>query len=219
VRVSSLRFGRLRRHPAGFWLITLALAGLTASTVARLTDGAAAAERRWAPVVGVAVVRRSVAVGAVVRDGDVVVVRWPDRLVPRGAVRSRAGVVGRVALVPLWPGEPVLRWRLAPDGLRGLAALVPAGMRAVAVPVGDTSVRVAVGDTVDVLATVDAAPAVVVVAGARVVDGRDGAVTLAVTPAAAARLAYALAHSTLTLALSTGISTRGGLVENGDERP
>jgi hypothetical protein len=74
------------------------------------------------------------------------------------------------------------------------------------------SVRVEVGDWVDVLATVDTdggedaagglstAP---VALSALVVEVRDDAVTVAVPPAAAARIASALARGTVTLTLTT----------------
>ena len=105
--------------------------------------------------------------------------------------------------------------RVAPDGLAGVAALVPAGWRAVAVPsagggLGADARRCAVGDRVDVLATFD------------VLDPTDGrapsrpapsptapssstsattAVTVAVPAADAARVAFAAARGTVTLAL------------------
>jgi Flp pilus assembly protein CpaB len=204
-----MRLRRLRRHPLGFWLITFLLAASVYGAVARADASAAAASRRWGRVEAVAVVRRPVAAGAVVGAADVGVVVMPGRLVPLGAVLSVDAAVGREALVALSPGEVVLRRRLAPDGLTGPAALVPPGWRAVAVPVSSdaAALRLAVGDAVDVLATFPTDPAagdptVVVAAGALVVDARPDAVTLAVPPATAPRLAYALARATLTLTLA-----------------
>ena len=209
----------LRRRPVVFWGLTLLLAGLTWSAVSSAVGSAAAVRRSWGATVPAVVVRRFVAVGSVVPPSAVGVVRMPARFVPGGAAGASAvsGVVGRVALADLWPGEVVLRARLAPEGLRGVAALVPTGMRAVAVPVGDASVRVAVGDRVDVLASVDNRPTVTLAEDALVVDVRDGSVTLAVTPAAAAKVAYASTHTTPTLALSTRQSTGTGPVENQGE--
>jgi len=202
-----MRLYRLRRHPFGFWLFTFLLAGLAYTTVARAGDRADAAERRWGRVAGVVVVRRPVAQGAVVRGADVGVVSMPGRLVPAGALASASDAVGREALVALWPGEVLLRGRLAPDGLSGVAALLPPGWRAVAVPAGEGGLRLAVGDAVDVLATFPTDPAsgdptVAVASGALVVEVRADAVTLAVPPESAARVAYALARATLTLTLT-----------------
>ena len=162
----GLRALRWRRHPLWFWLVTLGLAMLTAATAMQVLGRASAAVDRWGRLASVAVVVREVPAGVMVAAADVRVETVPERLVPSGAVLSVDDVVGRVAVVALWPGEIVLRGRLAPDGLVGVAALVPVGMRAVALPViADGSggagggLRVRVGDTVDVLATFDVAEA------------------------------------------------------------
>jgi pilus assembly protein CpaB len=204
-----MRLYRLRRRPLGFWLITFLLAALTYSAVSRAGAQADAAARRWGRLASVVVVRRPVAAGAVLAGADVGVVAMPGRLVPSGALASVDGAVGREALVALSPGEVVLRPRLAPDGLSGVAALVPPGWRAIAVPVADGGggLRLAVGDSVDVLATFPTDPAagdptVTVASSALVVEVRADAVTLAVPPASAARVAYALARGTLTLTLA-----------------
>jgi Flp pilus assembly protein CpaB len=206
-RGASVRWYRLRRHPFGYWLVTFVLAGLAASSVGRVTAQADAAERQWGRRVSVVVVRSPVAAGAVVAVGDVVTASVPASLVPSGAAASVDVVVGRAALVDLSAGEVVLTRRLAPDGLRGVVALIPPGMRAVAVPVGDSALRLSVGDAVDVLATFEVdpaagAPTVAVASGALVVEVRADAVTVAVPADAAPRVAYALARGTLTLALS-----------------
>ncbi len=67
---------------------------------------------------------------------------WPQASVPQGAFTSLADALkdGRVALRPVVPGEPVLASKVSGlDGRATLAALLPAGMRAVSVPVNAVS--------------------------------------------------------------------------------
>jgi Flp pilus assembly protein CpaB len=120
-----------------------------------------------------------------------------------------------VPLVPLESGEVLLASKLAPEGLRGVAALVPPGDRALAVPVDPGGLALRLGDRVDVLATFDvagaddtapalptpAAPTFPVARAALVVGVGDGAVTVAVGPDEVPRVAFALARGTVALAL------------------
>lgn len=78
-----------------------------------------------------------------------------------------------------------------------MAALVPAGGRAVAVPVADALPPLRRGDRVDVLA-----PSVVA-ADAVVLDVGETVVTVAVVAADAPRVADALARGPVTLALAS----------------
>jgi Flp pilus assembly protein CpaB len=105
--------------------------------------------------------------------------------------------VGGTALVPLAPGEPLLAAKLAPDGVSGVAALVPSGARAIGVPVGDAMPALQRGDRVDVLA-----PSVVA-ADAVVLDVGELVITVAVIAADAPRVADALARGPVTLALAS----------------
>jgi pilus assembly protein CpaB len=82
---------------------------------------------------------------------------WPLASLPQGTFTDSEKLIGRVALARIVKGEPVLESKLATSGAgRGLAALLPAGMRAVAVRVDDV-VGVAgfihPGDNVDVIVT------------------------------------------------------------------
>lgn len=147
---------RLRRSPLPFWVLSVALALLTGLTVSRLVGQASARADRLGGLVDVAVAARPVDAGAVLRPADVAVRSLPADALPRGPVAEAP--VGTVALVPLVPGEVLLRSKLAPDGLRGVAALVPPGQRALAVPVDPGGLTLRLGDRVDVLATFDVAP-------------------------------------------------------------
>jgi Flp pilus assembly protein CpaB len=103
----------------------------------------------------VAVATRDLAPGDVVDDGAVAV-----RALPMAAVASAAvsdAPVGATVRQAIPAGEPLVAERLAPDGLSGAAALVPAGHRAVAVPVGPAGrPPLAVGDLVDVVVVLPA---------------------------------------------------------------
>ena len=122
---------------------------------------------------------------------------------------------------PVLAGEPLVAARLAPDGLTGAAALVPAGHRAVAVPIGPAGAPpLAVGDLVDVVAVVpvDAArageghgdggeeaatPAFPLVERAAVVDvGERGRRRSRCPERDAPRVAWALANGAVVLALA-----------------
>ena len=212
---------RLRRSPLPFWALAVALSLATGIGVARLAGDAAARADRLGGLVDVPVAARRIAAGAVVRPADVEVRSLPSALVPSG--RLARSPVGRVAVVPLAPGEVVLAAKLAPDGLTGVAALVPPGHRALAVPVEAGSLALRPGHRVDVLATLelggadgrgadgggagvapaDVAPTFPVATAALVVDADDDAVTVAVTPDEAPRVAFALARGTVTLALTS----------------
>jgi Flp pilus assembly protein CpaB len=119
--------------------------------------------------------------------------------------------VGRTVVVPLFRGASVVVGNLAPDGLQGLAALLPADSVAVAVPTGTSSVPLRRGDRVDVLATFDPPapgeePTFAVAESALVVDVGPEAASVAVAPEAARRVAYAVAAGTVTLAVTAAVT-------------
>ena len=202
---------RLRRSPLPFWLLALALSLITGLSVGRLVDEASRRAARLGGLVDVPVTVRSIDAGRILRAGDVAVRRLPAAVVPRG--RLARSPAGRMTAVPLAAGEVLLAAKLTPDGLAGVAALVPSGHRALAVPVEPGGLALRQGHRVDVLATFEVAagespegeagpPTFPVAAGALVVDVAEQAVTVAVTPAEAARVAFALARGTVTLALT-----------------
>lgn len=161
------------------------------------------------------VARRDLTPGRRLTATDVGWRPWPAGLVPRDAVTSSP--VGRTLIGSLGPGEVVTRHRLAPDGLRGLAALVAPDHRAVSVPVPAHGLALAVGDQVDILVADDATDAEsgeepdggtggpplgqVVAHGARVLAPGGEAVVVEVTVTEAGRVAAALGRGTPVLAL------------------
>ena len=193
---------RARRSPAAWWSCAAVVAVLAVTRV-----GA------WGESRTVVVASGDLPPGHVVTLADVTVERWPVAVVPAGALADVP--VGRTVTTPIVAGEAVVARRVAPDGLDGVAALLPEGHRAVAVPAaidgfGAGVPPLAVGDRVDVLATFDvyvdeggsgAEPTGVVAAEALVVDVGDGAVTVAVPERDAPQVAFAAARGTVTLAL------------------
>jgi Flp pilus assembly protein CpaB len=202
-----VRLRRLSRSPVVFWALVALLAVLTATVVGGLTGRARAEAARYGSLRTVAVARRAVDAGTVLRPSDVSEERVPAAFLPEGWVRSASEVVGRTVVVALFQGAPVLRGQVAPWGVRGVAALLPPGARAVAVPTGGATPKLRTGDVVDVLATLDAEvgageePTVEVAVGALVVDVGEEAATVAVAPDEARRVAFALTAGSVTLTL------------------
>ena len=190
---------RWRHRVPLFWTVSVVLAAFTGLAMFRMVAVASEAAARYGSLERVPVVVRSVGVGSVVGSGDVTWRAVPRAFVPRGGA-ARA-VVGRVAVAPLVVGEVVVEDRLAPRGLRGAAALVPPGMRAVSVRPDPVVPSLRVGDRVDVLATVGDTPAAVVARTAVVVEVDHDRVTVAVPAADAPSVAYALTRGAVTLAL------------------
>jgi pilus assembly protein CpaB len=74
--------------------------------------------------------------GSVLDETNVEAVGWPVEIVPAGASSSPQDLYGRVVKSPVVAGEAVLETKLVPIGMnRGLAILIPEGMRAMTVPV------------------------------------------------------------------------------------
>ena len=196
-----------RRSSITWWATAAALAIVTSGVVRSAMVRSSALLEELGPMQEVAVAVAPVDAGEVVDGDDVTTARRPSAMLPEGAVVDLDAATGRVALVPLVPGEVLTGSRLAPDGLRGAAALLPDGMRALAVPAGPAGrPPVSVGDHVDVLVTLGGGDgSTVVVAEAAVVlalDDESDAVTVAVSPDNAPAVASAITAGTITLALS-----------------
>ena len=205
-----MRLRRLARSPFAYWAAVVALAAFTALTVSGQLGKAEAQAARYGRLRTVVTATRTVEVGSVLRPADVAVTSMPAAFLPEGAIAATGAVVGRTVVVPLLRGVPVVAGHLAPDGLEGLAALLPTGTGAVAVPAGPASVRVRRGDRVDVLATFDPPPAgedptFSVARAALVVDVGEEAVAVAVPSDDVARVAYAVAAGVVTLALTAEV--------------
>jgi Flp pilus assembly protein CpaB len=201
---------RFHRRAAVFWPGALALSLLTGLLVAGLVGRAEAAAARYGGLQEVAVAAHPVPAGAVLRAADVHWERRPRSFLP--ASPPARSPVGHAVLSALVAGEVVIDARLAPQGLKGPAALVPQGSRALTMPPGPAAAPVQPGDHVDVLVTVEGSdpPTSVVATDALVVASGDAGVTVAVDAADAPAVAYALTHGAVTLALSGDVSAQAG---------
>jgi Flp pilus assembly protein CpaB len=193
-------------------VVVLGLAVVTGLVVISLVSSAEAARQRWGRARPVAVATRDLAPGDVIDGSMVEVRRLPEAAVSPGALAEPPA--GSVVRQPVVAGEALVAQRLAPQGLTGVAALVPAGHRAVALPIGPLAVPpLTVGDLVDVLAVVPLAgddppgqsanePAFPLVEAATVVDVGEQSITVAVPEPDAPRVAWLLANGSAVLALA-----------------
>lgn len=197
---------RVRHHllvrVAGAVIVLFAVTSLVSRVVAPALD----AQRRWGATRTVIVARHRLEIGDVVDAGAVDTQSWPVALVAPGALD--AAPIGHTVIATIEPGEALVSARLAPDGLHGVAALLPAGSTAIAIPIGPTVVALAVGDRVDLIAGFDAAsasagqaPAFVVARDALVVAVDEQRATVAVRDDDAARVAFAVVAGTVVPAL------------------
>jgi Flp pilus assembly protein CpaB len=201
---------RWRRSPRRVlqWLVACGLSALALVLVSARLDQAATtiADRSTRTVV---VARHDLDVGHVMTAGDT-----EHRRVPIGAVPDRAvdgDPEGRTVTAAIGSGEVVSSQRLAPEGLHGLAALVPDGRRAVAVPTDGTGLTLEIGDLVDVFDATGPDAAIgsgdpedgprATAVGAIVIGVDDSAVTVAVDREEVRAVAAALARGTPVLAL------------------
>lgn len=146
---------RLLRSPLLFWAVAAVLATLTAGTVVRFVEGSRAEAARYGPLSALVVATEPVGMGETVRAGQVVLRLVPQGTLPTGHLADIADAVGRTVVVPLLPGVAVVAAHLAPEGRTGVAALLPAGRRALAIPLDMAAPPLRPGDHVDVVATFD----------------------------------------------------------------
>jgi Flp pilus assembly protein CpaB len=190
------------------------LAAATGLVVTSLVASAEAARDRWGRTRPVVVATRDLSPGDTIEVSDVEVRTLPEAAA--GSTALREAPTGAVVSQPVVAGEALVGQRLAPDGLSGVAALVPAGQRAVAVPLGPMGAPpLSIGDLVDVLAVVPVAadgladagadtgePAFPLVEDAIVVDVSEQSVSVAVPDVDAPRLAWTLTNGSVVLALA-----------------
>ena len=108
--------------------------------------------------VSVVVAATRLARGSVLSDDVVKLQQWPKNMLPVGAVTDVEAVTDRTLIGRAIPGEPILEGKLAPEGAgRGLAAMIPSGMRAFTIRTANVAAGVAgfilPGNRVDVLFT------------------------------------------------------------------
>jgi pilus assembly protein CpaB len=169
----------------------------------------------------VVVAARDLPRGSVLEPAMLEVVTMPSAFAPPAAIAQPERVDGRTLLAGLATGEVVTSTRLAGPRAGPVAALVPAGLRAVALAVSLPPGAVRPGDRVDVLATyaggqphtetVAQGVEVLLVTGSSPGGSLDTlesglmggpALMLLVTPYGAERLAYARAFADLSVSIA-----------------
>jgi Flp pilus assembly protein CpaB len=208
----GVRVRRALARPVVRRAVVLALAIVTGLVVVSLVSSAEAARQRWGRARPVAVATRDLAPGDLVDGSAVEVRRLPEAAVTPGALAEPPS--GSVVRQPVAAGEPLVPERLAPQGVTGVAALVPAGHRAVAIPIGPLAAPpLTIGDLVDVLAVVPAPveepprppesdPSFPLVEAAVVVHVGEDSIAVAVPEADAPRVAWVLTNGSLVLVLA-----------------
>lgn len=191
----------LVRRPWVYWALVALVAAAVASVTTGMVRDATASVRRFGAMVEVPVAARSVPMGTVLGAGDVAWRSLPAGVLP--AEELERSPVGRTAWVPLVEGEALVVSKFAPLGSSGLAALLPAGARALAVPSVTGNPSLQRGDRVDVLVTIDGSPTEAVASGAMVLDVTPETVTVAVTTEDAPKVAFALSRGVVTLSLAS----------------
>ena len=150
--------------------------------------------------------------------------QWPVGTAPEGVYSVSDSLIGRVARVPIYTGEPIVGGRLAPPGTGpGIEVKITPGMRAMAVKINDVvglSGLIQPNSRVDVLVTVKTSDPQskeeaklfmsnmrVLSVGTQVERGADGnpinatTAALEVTPQEAERLAIATHQGSIQLVL------------------
>jgi pilus assembly protein CpaB len=142
-------------------IVTLALVfgGAAAVGVHALTAHSEG-PRPHVELVPVVVAAQNIPRGDMIRAGLVRTRNYPKDMVPAGAITTVQDAIDRAVFIPLISDEPVLDTKLAPRGAgRGMAALIPQGMRAFTIHTPSVASGVAgfilPGNKVDVLLTLD----------------------------------------------------------------
>lgn len=139
-----------------FWILALAAGGAAAFLLHRyVTTGV---KPSAASTTKIAMAATNLELATTLAAEHIQMVDWPDSVAAPDAIRDPKAAVGRVLVAKVVKGQMLLEPMLAPrDSGKGLAALIPPSMRAVAVRVDDV-VGVAgfihPEDRVDVIVTI-----------------------------------------------------------------
>jgi len=218
----------MRNLPPWVWLLMALVFGATATFMA-LGWMKKASQRLATPppalTATVVVAAKDVDAANALRADQLTVLQWPQASSPKGGFAKIEDVTGRVAVLPIGAGEPILEPKLAPQGTpAGLTALVSPEKRAITVKVDEASGVagfVVPNNRVDVMVTIDRQPFSedpvarkvldnlrVLGTGQKIIERQpDGkpqvvpTVTLEVTPAEGERLSLAAHGGRISLAL------------------
>ena len=202
MRLNARSVRQVFRRPFVFWVAAASLTLLTAAFIWQLTAEASRRSAMLGERVTVAIASDDLAAGHVIGADDVRMSELPAIAVPPDAASPE--VVGAVVTAPVFEGEIVSARRLGTAGLGAVAAMVPAGHRAVAVALDFVRLPLEIGDRVDLLASTDAfgGPVHLVSAAALVIAVNDDGFTAAVPLHEVDAVAEALQAGAVTPALA-----------------
>lgn len=133
----------MRRLPPWLWLLMALVFGATATFMAlgwMKKQSQRQVQAPVAPTAPVVVAAKDIEVANALRADQLSVVQWPQDRTPKGGFARLEEVTGRVSVLPMGAGEPVLEPKLAPKGTpAGMTALVSPGKRAMTVKVDEAS--------------------------------------------------------------------------------
>src|SRR4051812_33777191 len=119
--VSHHRWRRWLRRPSVHWTLMGLLAIATVFVFTSAARQAEASRRAWGASRTLVVARHRLATGRVITPDDVELKWWPEGLVPDGYFTTPP--IGHTVRTLIGSGEPLVRDRVAPEGLSGVAAL------------------------------------------------------------------------------------------------
>ena len=135
----------MRRLPPWLWLLMALIFGATATFMA-LGWMKSQSQRQVQqappplPTIPVVVAAKDIDAAHSIRAEQLSVVQWPKDSSPKGGFASVEELAGRVAVMPIGAGEPILDPKLAPKGTpSGMVALVSPEKRAMTVKVDEAS--------------------------------------------------------------------------------
>ena len=133
--------------------IAVLLGALAFVVVRAYQDRVEAAHPAVGPGVTIVIAANDLARGTVLSEAMLRPSSLPQAFVPPGAIRDVALLDGRVLTADIDAGEVITRSRLSEPRVGPIAALVPAGLRAVTIPGGVPDGTIKAGDRVEVYAT------------------------------------------------------------------
>lgn len=137
-------------------MLALVCGAAAAIAVNRMQPSGAASQSAAQEMTPVVVAAIDIPRGRTLAESDLAVRQWPKGVLPKGVLTDVKQAVQRAALMNVVVGEPLFETKLASkESGRGLAALVPAGMRAYTIQAKGVATNVAgfvlPGNRVDVL--------------------------------------------------------------------
>lgn len=133
----------MRNLPPWVWLLMALVFGATATFMAlgwMKRQSQHQAQPPQIPKVSVVVAAKDIDAANALRADQLTLVQWPQESSPKGGFARIEEVAGRVSVLPMGTGEPILEPKLAPQGTpAGMTALVSPSKRAMTVKVDEAS--------------------------------------------------------------------------------